>query len=76
MASGILRAFLYCSGAGAPDANSDRHNLDHPLPALHGRHRVQTDDRIYKDGRFVFRNCAHTGRAPVCLTTGAFAAPA
>jgi hypothetical protein len=46
MASGILRAFLYCSGAGAPDANSDRHNLDHPLPALHGGHRVQTDDRI------------------------------
>ena len=44
--SGILRAFLYCSDAGTPDDNSDGHDLDHPLPALHGRHRVKADDRL------------------------------
>src|ERR1035437_2091654 len=43
-ASGILRASLLCSSAGAPDA--DRHDLDYPLPVLHGRHRLQTDDRL------------------------------
>jgi hypothetical protein len=44
LASAILRATVLCFRAGATNANSDRHDLDH-LPVLHGRHRVQTHDR-------------------------------
>src|ERR1019366_1718215 len=32
-------------GTGEPDANSDRHNPDHPLPPLHGGNRLQVHDR-------------------------------
>jgi hypothetical protein len=53
-----------CSGARHPNASSDRHNLDHPLPyCMAGiEFRPMIAD---KDGRFVCRDCAHTVRLGV-----------
>jgi hypothetical protein len=66
-----VRSRLPCKSS---DANSDRYNLDHPLPTLRGD-RVPTDDR---PTRMVGSSACNAPMrcAPECLSTGAPAAPA